>query len=567
MAESRVDPILLEIFWNRLTAIVTEQAARTIRASFSPLVREAGDLATAIFDAKGRMLVHGVTGTPGHIMPMIETIKLLVSEFPPDSINPGDAFITNDPWRTAGHLFDISVVTPIFLNGRVIAFTATTAHHVDVGGLGLGASANDVFEEGLLIPLIKYHDAGKINTTLHKIIEENVREPFMVISDLNGQIAVNETAGEALVELITEYRIDNIDVLIDEILERSEQASRDAIAKVPNGSYRSETMLDGYDEPIKIVLTLHIKDRDIIADFTGSDPQVAKGINVCLNYTSGYVAFALRCAIGRDLPNNHGSVMPFSVIAEPGTIVNCSRPAPVSARHVVGQMIPGIVLYTLAQALPHEVIAESAGSVWGLTVQGHKDGRSYAGYMMTSGGMGARPTKDGLAATQFPTGSRFLPIETVELESPVRYLKRELIADSGGPGRYRGGLGQRVEIEIDPAGSSCIATVISERVKYPARGLDGGLAGRAGFISRADGTPLHPKGRAILTSPTTFKLETPGGGGYGSPLARDPEAVTKDVRLGFVSQAAARDVYGVVITADGTLDARATDSLRSQMTP
>ena len=564
MAENRVDPILLEVFWNRLTAVVTEQAARTIRASFSPLVREAGDLATAIFDAKGRMMVHGVTGTPGHIMPMIETMKLLVTEFP-ESIHAGDAFITNDPWRTAGHLFDISVVTPIFLNNRVIAFTATTAHHIDIGGLGLGASANDAFEEGLFIPLMKYYDKGQINTTLRRIIEENVREPFMVISDLNGQVAVNEASGQAIIELITEYQIDDIDILVEEIFARSEKASREAIVQVPNGSYRSETMIDGYDEPIKVVLTLHVADQAIVADFTGSDPQVSKGINVCLNYTSGYVAFALRCAIGSDLPNNHGSVAPFSVVAEPGTIVNCSRPAPVSARHVVGQMIPGIVLYTLAQALPDKVIAESAGSVWGLTVQGHKDGRSYAGYMMTSGGMGARPTKDGLPATQFPTGSRFLPIETVELESPVRYLKRELIIDSGGPGRYRGGLGQRVEIEVDPAGSACLANIISERVKFPARGLMGGMAGRPGFVSRADGVPLHPKGRATLTSPTTFKMETPGGGGYGLPFDREPLSVTKDVSLGFVSSAAAREIYGVVLLNDGTFDLNATTELRRQM--
>jgi len=565
MTRKPVDPILLEVFWNRLSAIVTEQAARTIRASFSPLVREAGDLATAIFDAKGRMIVHGVTGTPGHIMPMVETMKLLVAEFPPDSIRPGDAFITNDPWKTAGHLFDISVVTPIFLGDRLIAFTATTAHHVDVGGLGLGASANDVFEEGLFIPLMKYYDAGKINATLRRIIEENVREPFAVISDLNGQVAVNEAAGQALTELVTEYQIDDIDLLVDEIFARSERASRDAIAKVPNGSYRSETMVDGYDEPIRLALTLHVHDRDIVADFTGSDPQVTKGINVCLNYTSGYVAFALRCAIGRDLPNNHGSVTPFSVVAEPGTIVSCTRPSPVSARHVVGQMIPGIVLYTLGQAVPEEVIAESAGSVWGLTVQGHRDGRSYAGYMMTSGGMGARPTKDGLAATQFPTGSRFLPIETVELESPVRYLKRELVTDSGGPGRYRGGLGQRVEIEVDPEGSACLANIISERVKFPARGLMGGLAGRSGFVARADGAELHPKGRAILTSPTTFQMETPGGGGYGSPLDRLPSSVLEDVHLGFVSPASAREVYGVVLRDDGTFDSGATERLRREM--
>lgn len=563
MIERPVDPILLEVFWSRLTAIVTEQAARTVRASFSPLVREAGDLATAVFDAEGRLIVHGVTGTPGHIMPMIETMKALVVEYPPEKIRPGDAFITNDPWKTAGHLFDISLVTPIFMEGRLIAFTATTAHHVDVGGLGLGASANDVFEEGLFIPLMKYYEEGKINESLQKIIQENVREPFVVISDLNSQVAVNQIAGSALCELIEEYKIADLQLLIDEIFHRSEKASRAAIALVENGVYRSETMIDGYDAPVKVILTLEVRDDEIIADFTGSSPQVHKGINVCLNYTSGYVAFALRCAIGREIPNNHGSVAPFSVIAEPGTIVSCTRPAPVSARHVIGQMIPGIVLFTLAGAIPDEVIAESAGSVWGLTVQGHKNGQSYAGYIMTSGGMGARPSKDGLAATQFPTGSRFLPIEIAELEAPAQYKRRELVTDSGGAGRYRGGLGQRVEIEIDPDGSPCLVNIISERVTFPARGLAGGLPGRKGYVARQDGADLHPKGRAILTSPTTFVMETPGGGGFGSPLERDPVAVHTDVELGYVSVAAAKTVYGVVFRKNGALDEPATIELRN----
>jgi N-methylhydantoinase B/oxoprolinase/acetone carboxylase alpha subunit len=242
--------------------------------------------------------------------------------------------------------------------------------------------------------------------------------------------------------------------------------------------------------------------------------------------------------------------------------VSCLRPAAVSARHVIGQMIPGIILFTLAQAMPEDVMAESAGSVWGLTVQGHKGGTPYAGYMMTSGGMGARPTKDGLSATQFPTGSRFLPIEIAELESPVRYKCRELITDSGGPGRFRGGLGQKVHIEVDPDGSPCLVNVIAERVKHPARGLAGGRAGRPGFVGRTDGSDLAAKSRTILTGPVTFTMETPGGGGFGSPMERDPASVKVDVDLGYVSAARAAEIYGVALNGLGEVDVTATAHLR-----
>lgn len=565
--KAKVDPILLEIFWNRLIAIVTEQAASAIRVSFSPIVREAGDVATAIFDARGRMLVHGVTGTPGHVMPMIQTLKAVLDEYPLASINPGDAFITNDPWKTTGHLFDITVVSPISRLGKVVGFAATTAHHVDMGGLGLGANANDVFEEGLFIPMMKLHVAGQIDPTLEKIIRTNVREPDMVIGDLNAQLSANEAAAGSLCELLDEYHIGEIEDIAEEIFYRSERASRDAIAKVPNGTYHTQTKIDGYDSPITIVLALTVKDREIIADFTGTSPQVAKGINVCLNYVSGYVSFALRCAIGREIPNNHGSLSAFKVIAEPGTVVSCTSPAPVSARHVVGQMIPGIVLYTLSQAIPDDIIAEGSGSVWAFSVQGHtRGGRSFSTFLLNSGGMGARPIKDGLSTTQYPTGTRCVPMEVIELQSSVLYKRRELITDSGGAGKFRGGLGQRIDIEVDPNGDACLVTLVCERTMFAPRGLDGGESGRLGTVAYADGTAVGAKSREVLSAATTYILETPGGGGFGAPHERDPSDVMRDVELGYVSEQAAATVYGVSIQ-DGRLDEAATAQLRAHAKP
>lgn len=541
------DPVLLEIFWNRLSSLVTEQAVNIIRTSFSPLVREAGDIATALFDRKGRMLAHGQTGTPGHLIPMTRTVLEFLAEFPIATLKPGDVFITNDPWKTTGHFFDITVASPIFDGGTLIGFAASTAHHADIGGTGFGASANDVFEEGLFIPVCKMYDAGVRNDTLFRLIRANVREPDAVVGDLDAQNAANEAAGRAMRELIHEYAIRDLDAVVEEIFLRSERAARQALREVPNGSYTSVLNLDGYDEPIKVVLTLHIRDEEIEADFTGTSPQIRKGINVCENYTFGYVAFALRCAIGREIPHNFGSLSTFKLNAAPGLIVSCTFPAPVAARHLVGQMVPGLVLQTLAQAWPDKVMADGAGSVWGVTLNGQtREGRPYAAVALIAGGIGARSAKDGLSTMQYPTGTRCVPIEVLELEAPFIYYGKELLTDSGGAGRFRGGLGQRVTLEVVPEGSSCVVNLVCDKTRIGPQGLFDGLPGQIGRTLGRDGVPVHPKQRFVVEDSQYLVLETPGGGGYGDPRQRNRAAVRRDLALGYITEQAAREIYGLV---------------------
>lgn len=545
IADMTADPVLLEVFWSRLGSIVTEQAVNIIRTSFSPLVREAGDIATALFDRRGRMLAHGLTGTPGHLIPMTRTILEFLAEYPTETLKEGDVFITNDPWKTTGHFFDITVASPIFDHGRLIGFAASTAHHADIGGTGFGASANDVFEEGLFIPVCKSQEAGVRNETLFKLIRANVREPDAVVGDLDAQNAANEAAGKAMRDLVHEYGISDLDAVVEEIFARSRTAARAALREVPNGDYTSVLHLDGYNEPIKVVLTLKVRDEEIEADFTGTSAQVRKGINVCENYTFGYVAFALRCAIGREIPHNFGSLSTFKIKAEPGSIVSCTFPSPVAARHLVGQMIPGLVLQTFAQAAPRKIMADGAGSVWGVTLNGqNKDDRPYAAVALIAGGIGARAGKDGLSTMQYPTGTRCVPIEVLELEAPFVYHGKELLTDSGGAGKYRGGLGQRVALEILPDGKSCVVNLVCDKTKVGPQGLFDGKAGRIGSTFGAGGAPIHPKQRIIVEDKQFLVLETPGGGGYGNPLERDRSAVKRDLDLGYISEDAARKIYG-----------------------
>lgn len=569
-AENPVDPILLEVVWTRLTAIVSEQATSIIRTSFSPLVRDAGDLATAIFDSKGRMIAHGVTGTAGHIVPMSQTLRHFLSVFPEKDLRDGDVLINNDPWTGSGHLFDVTIATPIFFQKRLIGFVASTSHQLDIGGLGYGTRGADVFEEGLFIPPLKFARKGRIDEALEGIIRANVREPDIVLGDLQALAAANEAALERVKTLLLEYGLPDLELMAQEIFERSEVAMRRAIAAVPDGVYRASTQLDGEGDPVTVAVAVTISGDEITVDFTGSSPQVRRGINVTPSYTAGFTVFALWCALGRGVPNNHGSLTPFAVTAPPGTVVSASYPAPVSARHVVGQMVPGIVLLALSKAVPENVIAEGAGAIWALVVQGVTSvNKPFMRQLILSGGMGARPHADGLSTTQYPTGTRGTPIEITEAGSPLRYHRKELRVNSGGAGRFRGGLGQVVEFDVvpDPNGKSCAVSLMGDRSLFPSAGLFGGEAGVRGKAESDLDGPL-PSARLFrqIEKPLRLKLDTPGGGGYGPAAERPLDEIQRDLDFGYITVEAARRDYFAVCSDEGVVDVAASLLHRRAMT-
>src|SRR5690606_34036052 len=444
--------IELQIMWNRLISVVEEQAQTLLRTAFSAIVREAGDLSAGIFDRQGRMLAQAVTGTPGHVNSMAESVKHFIAHFGLENMKPGDAYITNDPWLGTGHLNDFVVTTPCFHKGKLVGLFSCTSHLMDIGGIGFGPDATDVFMEGLYIPFLKLLDGGKVNETLMAMIRANTRLPVDTVGDVYSLAACNDVGCQRLVEMMDEFGLDDLDQLAEHIIDRSRAAVLAEIAKLPKGTWSNTMTTDGYDEPIVLKAKTTISETGIHVDYTGSSPPARSGINVPMAYTTAYTVFGLGCIVASKVPNNAGSLEPLTVSAPEDTILNAPKPSAVLIRHVIGQMLPDVVFGCLRQAIPDRVPAEGAACLWNLNVRGYVkggEGGNY-GFMMTAtsnGGTGARPMSDGLSATAYPSGVKGTPVEIAEQITPLLFWKKELRPDSGGAGRTRGGLGQIIEIE------------------------------------------------------------------------------------------------------------------------
>ncbi|MEL6452185.1 MAG: hydantoinase B/oxoprolinase family protein [Pseudomonadota bacterium] len=538
-----------QVMWNRLLALVEEQGQALIRAAFSPIVRECGDISAGVFDAQGRMLAQAVTGTPGHINTMAEAVQTLRTRFDTAQIQPGDIYLTNDPWIASGHLNDFLLMMPVFHAGQVIGFTACTSHLVDLGGRGMGPEGADIFDEGLLIPPCTLVAAGQTNQLLIDIIKANSREPVANEGDIYALIACCEAGGTRLVEMMQDFDLTDLDALADYIIDTSYQGTLAEIAALPQGTWHNRLTVDGYEHPIDLCAALTIDADRITVDFAGTALCSAKGINVPLNYATAYTVFALRCLIGPDIPNNAGSLAPFQVTGPPGCILNAQAPAPVAMRHTLGQMTPDLVYGCLAQALPDRVPAEGASCMYDLPLRHVADAANrgeptFALELVFNGGTGARPGLDGLSATAFPSGVWGSQVETTEATAPVLFHSRTLRPDSGGAGRYRGGLGQSITLSSG-ADQDLMLFLSVERILNPAQGRHGGQSGAPGRIRLgADGPDLPGKGELRIPAGQILHFDTPGGGGFGPPAERDPAAVQHDVAAGLVSPQAARNDYG-----------------------
>ena len=551
MANNGIDPVTLEVVWNRLLSVANEQQDALIRTAFSTIVRESQDLACGVFDTKGHMIAQSITGTPGHINAMASSMRHFLAAYPPAKLAPGDVLITNDPWMTAGQINDITITSPIFKNSKLVALFANTCHAADIGGRILSAEAREVFEEGLRLPIMKLFDGGVPNEVLLKLIRANVRLPDEVVGDLHAQAACNDAGGRALLEMMDEFGLDSIDPVAEEIIRRSETAVREKVRALPDGEWTSETWSDGFEEPIVIRCRLTVKGDMIDIDFAGSSPESTHGINVVLNYTHAYASFAVKAAIYPDVPHNEGSFRPVRVTAPEGSILNARDPAPVASRQAVGHLVPSAIFAALAGALPGRLLAPGADPIWLTVWRGQNPSFNITVFQV--GGTGARPEQDGLSAVGFPSGVAGVPAEVIESLSPVVMRRRELWTDSGGAGKQRGGLGQLTEFTRRGEGRWSVSPIL-DRTKYPAPGLLGGKSGAAGELVLDDGVRPNPKAQLDLDGGRAVHLNLPGGGGYGDPFARDPELVRRDVIAGYVSpEAAARD-YGVVVRFAGNDD-------------
>ena len=527
-----------QVMWNRLLSVVEEQGQTLVRTAFSPIVRECGDISAGVFDLEGRMMAQAVTGTPGHVNSMAESVRHFINHFPLNTMNEGDIFITNDPWMGTGHLNDFVLTTPCFKDNKIVGLFSCTSHLTDIGGLGVGPDATDIHMEGLYIPMLKLADRGVMNKTLLKLVSQNTRQPVETEGDVYSLAACNDIGCKRLVEMMNEFEIDDLKNLSDFIYDKSLSAVENEIKKIPNGVYENSMMIDGFEKDIKLEAKLTVYDKSISVDYTGTSDKSKFGINVPLSYTKAYTCFGLSCLVSAEIPNNAGSLKPFEIDAPLGSILNAPYPAAVCARHIIGQMLPDVVFGCLEKAIPEKVPAEGASCLWNITFRGKTDRGAnnnslFAVTAVVNGGTGARPNKDGLSATAYPSGVRGTPVEINEAVAPLLFLKKEYNPGSGGKGKYNGGLGQLIEIKsaIDED-MDLLASF--DRIKFPARGRLNGGNGKPGQVSIKGKGKLNGKGTQVIKAGDILQIHTPGGAGYGDYSERDQVLLEKDLENEFL---------------------------------
>jgi N-methylhydantoinase B len=566
----KFDPITLEIFWRRLVSIVDEADASVARTAFSSLLRDAHDYTCMFTDSRGQELVQGTFCTPGQAGAMALGVKKLINAIPLDRYQPGDVFIVNDPWLLAGHLNDVCVMSPIFYKERPVGFTACVFHHSDIGGR-VASDNRQVYEEGIFIPPLKLYDAGVLNEEVLKLIRWNVRTPEEVTGDIRSQVAANHVCAQKVIEMMTDEGLDTLDDLADEIIDRTEKSMRQAISRIPDGVYPYEGVIEGAGkrQDITIKLQVAVEGSDIHVDFAGTSPQVDWGGNVVYNFTYAYVFMAVKSAFDPDIPINEGAIRPVKMTAPEGTVVNCKFPAAVAARMQIGHFMTELVFKALAQATPDNIIAESGGTPAQTNIFYGKrhNGKPWLTMIIRGGGLGASSRMDGHHCAIFPANGANTPVEIYESDTPLIVEERSLVCDSGGPGKMRGGLGRKMVIRVPddeyaPDGPTSIA-VQAGRFKYAPQGL---FDAKPGSIAKflIDGQAGDPSGLTLANNGDVIEFHSAGGGGYGDPLLRDPEAVEADVRNEYISIEKAREDYGVVIDPlTLKVDREETEKLRS----
>lgn len=536
------DPVSLGIIWDRLIAITDETLGSLVRTSFSTNVRESYDLSCMLFDSQMRSIAQGTYSVPSFTGTAPQTVRLMLEKHPPHTLVDGDVLATNDPWIGTGHLYDINVLKPIFHKGRIVAYSLSITHLPDIGGLGFSATARQIYEEGLRLPVVKLVEAGRPNKLIFDILATNVRVPEQTLGDFHANIACNEVAARLFVEFLEEYGLDHIDDVADAIVANSERALRTAIAAMPDGSYSHAIDIEGGSDSLRLAVNLQVIGDRIHADFTGTSGVLDMGINVPIGYSKAFVVYAVKCVTTPAIPNNIGCVTPITVSAPDNCILNALPPYPTGGRHVIGHFVNPLVMGALAQIVPDKVQAES-GMMSLVNIQGRRrDGRGVSSIYFSSGGFGALKGLDGLPTMPSPSNMTGTPVEVWEDITGMTVRRKTLLADSGGPGEFRGGLGQVIEM-VNDTGNELTVSCLAGRTQFAAQGFGGGAPGalRSCLIN---GTAVHPKGRYFLKPGDVLTLVEPGGGGFGPAEKRSRARIAEDLREGFVTPEAARLDYG-----------------------
>jgi N-methylhydantoinase B len=571
-----VDPVTLEVIRNRFEVIAEEMELTLFKSSHSTIVKEGLDASAALFTADGQTIAQA-TGIPIHLGALVLAVEAILKKFPPPRMQPGDLYVVNDPYAGGTHLPDVVVVAPVFHQGQVVALATTMAHHQEIGGKSPGSvptDATEVYQEGLRIPPLKLAEGGVLNTTLLELWQQNVRIPDIVMGDLRAQIAAGKLAATRLGSLIEAYGLSTVLEAVRQLMDQAEAMMRARIRAIPPGSYTFADYLDNdgieLDKRVTIRATISVQGSDIQVDFTGTSPQTKGPFNCVPSSTLSAVYYAVRAITDPETPNNAGVFRPIKVVLPPGTLVNPYPPAPVCARTASVKRIADVLLGALVQALPERMPAANSGQLLVLSFGGVDplSGRRFVTSELGAGGMGARPTKDGLDAIDTDvTNCMNIPVEALELDHPLRVVKNRLWDGSGGAGRHRGGLGYEKVFEV--VRGEVIVAHRGERFFSQPWGLFGGRPApkSRSFIRRRDGRTeaIPSKGMYTLYPGDQLHVFVSGGGGYGDPRQREPQRVLEDVLDRKVSLTEAREVYGVVIdAATWTIDAARTAQRRAE---
>ena len=568
----RVDAVSREVLRHRFDAIADEMQATLIHSAYSSIVKEANDASSAIFDPRGRTIAQAAA-VPAHLGMLVPAVETIVERFPPSEMAPGDVYLMNDPYDGGTHIPDLTMVKPIFLDGEVVALGTTMAHHQEMGGKTPGSlppDATEIYQEGLRIPPVKFHDRGEPNGTLHRMIETNVRTPETTLGDLNAQVAACTTAERRIEAVAGEVGRERFDATVDSLIDHAETLTRSHIETIPDGTYSFVDWVDddgvAVHEPIRIEVTVTVDGDSLHVDFTGTDPQVAGPINSVPAATLSTVYYVVRAITDPDIPNNAGCYEPVSVTMPEGSLVNPRPPAPVNARTVTLKRIVDALQGALAGAVPDRIPAPGNGQLLSHRFSGRRaDGSQWIHGEVGAGGSGARPTKDGIDCIDTDvTNCTNTPSEATEMDAPIRILGYELWEGSGGAGEHRGGLGYRKRFEIRQDGVTF--THRRDRHDFQPWGLAGGKPAPTcrTVIRRATGEneSLPSQATVSLDAGDIVDVFTTGGGGYGDPRRRDPEALAADVRGEVISPEQAESVYGAVLCEDGSVDVAATRETR-----
>ncbi|TVR75482.1 MAG: hydantoinase B/oxoprolinase family protein [Sphaerobacteraceae bacterium] len=535
------DPISLEIMWSRLIGIADEMWTTVLRTAVSTIIGAAQDFGCEILDANGSSLSHSNRSMPVFNLVMPNVAREVLKKFPKETMQPGDVYITNDPWICAGHLDDIATVTPVFRNDAIVAFTVVVAHTSSIGGSLSSRTVRDLYEEGLQIPILKLYDAGEPNEDVFAFIRENVRTPEMVLTDVEAQVTANELGNRRIAAFLDEYGMSDLSALAETVQAYSERAIRKAISDLPDGIYENEVQIDGLGDPLTLRCQVEISGSDLTVDYTGSDPQQPRGgINSTLIYTQAHTVYPLKCLLSPDVPANEGAFRPISATAPEGSILNCRKPASVGSRTRTGWHIHSLLFGALEPIMPERVQAGN-GLMNSVHVYGQEpDGAFYNAHFFLAGGRGASKGRDGIGRNCFPSSARNVPVEVLELRTPVLVRNRSLRPDSAGDGQWRGSFGHQFEVSRLPGFEEPVSLFFDpDRLQFPPRGLSGGEDGPVSALYR-NGVHLTPDeiaaGQVMLDdADARFEWHIPGGAGYGNPADRDPEERARDERSGLVS--------------------------------